>query len=330
MTTSTSNPQAKQNNKATFDRMEAEGPKMVRKDYATFPDGNIKWNEHYEPKKPELTEQQKKRRKNKWDRDREKTDKEVLIFLIPTRDAAGRIQSREYDNAQVARLFKECARGGYWLKAGDIVGTIRQIQNARHPSHLPITVTCKDKETAERVLTAASNIFINGSRKAKPDDEEKGRFGFFRPSLSEKERRAIKEKHRLKETPHGKGKAEIRQRKYESHTGADEWADLITDDYDGEDEQNTIWHTAANGGPPAVDTVVPTSPPRINENEDENLNTINPPETTTQSAQEKENETEKLKKQIEAMTKQAELMANQNNQYRQRNATLEELNKKKA
>ena len=176
----------------------------------------------------------------------------------------------------------------------------------------------------------ASNIFINGSRKAKPDDEEKGRFGFFRPSLSEQERRAIKEKHRLKETPHGKGQAEIRQRKYESHTGADEWADLITDDYDGEDEQNTIWHTAANGGPPAVDTVVPTSPPRINENEDENLNTINPPETTTQSAQEKENETEKLKKQIEAMTKQAELMANQNNQYRQRNATLEELNKKKA
>ena len=98
------NPQAKQNNKATFDRMEAEGPKMVRKDYATFPDGNIKWNEHYEPKKPELTEQQKKRRKTKWDRDREKTDKEVLIFLIPTRDAAGRIQSREYDNAQVVRL----------------------------------------------------------------------------------------------------------------------------------------------------------------------------------------------------------------------------------
>ena len=142
MTTSTSNPQAKQNNKATFDRMEAEGPKMIRKDYATFPDGNIKWNEHYEPKKPELTEQQKKRRKTKWDRDREKTDKEVLIFLIPTRDAAGRIQSRDYDNAQVARLFKECARRGYWLKAGDIVGTIRQIQNDRHPSHLPITVTC--------------------------------------------------------------------------------------------------------------------------------------------------------------------------------------------
>ena len=319
------NPQAKQNNKATFDRMEAEGPTMVRKDYATFPDGNIEWNVHYEPKIPELTEQQKKRRKNKWDRDREKTDKEVLIFMIPTRDTAGRIQSREYDNAQVKRLFKECARGGYWLKAGDIVGTIRQIQNDRHPTHLPITVTCKDKETAESVLTAASNIFINGSRKARPDDEEKGRFGFFRPSLSEQERRAIKEKHKQKDTPHGRGQAEIRQRKYESHTGADEWADLITDDYDGEDEQNAIWHTAVNGGPPPMDTSVPSAP-RI---EDENLNTI-PKESTAPPQNTQETENEKLKKQLEVMTKQAELMSQQNNQYRQRNATLEELNKKKA
>ena len=319
------NPQAKQNNKATFDRMEAEGPTMVRKDYATFPDGNIKWNVHYEPKKPELTEQQKKRRKNKWDRDREKTDKEVLIFMIPTRDTAGRIQSREYDNAQVKRLFKECARGGYWLKAGDIVGTIRQIQNDRHPTHLPITVTCKDKETAESVLTAASNIFINGSRKARPDDEERGRFGFFRPSLSEQERRAIKEKHKQKDTPHGRGQVEIRQRKYESHTGADEWADLITDDYDGEDEQNAIWHTAVNGGPPPMDTSVPSAP-RI---EDENLNMI-PKESTAPPQNTQETENEKLKKQLEVMTKQAELMSQQNNQYRQRNATLEELNKKKA
>merc|ERR1712051_77866 len=320
----------KQNNRGKFDNIETEGPEMVRKVYASFPDGNLKWNEEWVPAKKPLTEQQKTRKKKQWEKDRDRTDTEVIVFSIPTRDDAGRIHSKDYDNAQVVRLFKECARGGYWLKPGDIVGSIRQIKNVWHPQHIPITVTCKDKEVAEKVLDAASNIKINGSRKARPDDKEKGRFGFLRPSLSEQERRAIKEKHRLKETPHGKGQAEIKQRKYESHTGADEWADLITDDYDGEDEQNTIWHTAVNGGPPAVDTVVPTSPPRINENEDENLNTNNPPETTTQSALEKENETEKLKKQIEAMTKQAELMANQNNQYRQRNATLEELNKKKA
>ena len=74
-----------------------------------------------------------------------------------------------------------------------------------------------------------------------------------------------------------------------------------------------------------MDTSVPSAP-RI---EDENLNTINKESTTpSQSAQETENE--KLKKQIETMAKQAELMTNQNNQYRQRNATLEELHKKKA
>ena len=140
----------KQNNKGSFDRMEAEGPKMVRKDYATFPDGNFKWNEHWEPAKPSLTEQQKNRKKKKWEKDRERADTEVIIFLIPTRDEAGRIHSKEYDNAQVIRLFKECARGGYWLKPGDIVGTIRQINNDRHPQNLPITVTCKDKEVAEK------------------------------------------------------------------------------------------------------------------------------------------------------------------------------------
>ena len=36
----------KQNNREKFDSIEAEGPKMVRRDYATFPDGNLKWVEH--------------------------------------------------------------------------------------------------------------------------------------------------------------------------------------------------------------------------------------------------------------------------------------------
>ena len=185
----------------------------------------------------------------------------------------------------------------------------------------------KDKETAESVLTAASNIFINGNRKARPDDEEKGRFGFFRPSLSEQERRAIKEKKKQKDTPHGRGQAEIRQRKYESRTGADEWAELITDDYDGEDEQNASWHTAANGGPPTMDIIVPSSPQNIIG--DVNLNTISNESTATkQSSQETENEM--LKKQIEEMAKRAEQMAYENDSYRQRCSNLEELNKKKA
>ena len=316
----------KQNNKATFDRMEAEGPTMVRRDYATFPDGNIKWNEHYEPKKPELTEQQKQRRKTKWEKDKEKTEKEVLIFMIPTRDAEGRIHTREYDNAQVIRLFKELARGGYFLKHDDIAGSTRQIQNDRHPQHVPLTVTCKDKETAENVITAASNIYLNGGRRAKPDDEEKGRFGYFRPSLTERERMSIKEKKRQRETLHGKGQAEIRKRKFESHTGAEEWADLI------KEELNLRMANAANDDDMGVvDTEGPKTPTRtIDGNQDENLNRISPPATmaSTQSTQDKENE--KLRKQLEELTKRAESMAELNDQFRQRNAALEEQNKKKA
>ena len=317
----------KQNNNATFDRMEAEGPVMVRKVYASFPDGNIKWNEYYEPKKPELTEQQKKRRKTKWEKDREKTDKEVIIFMIPTRDAEGRIHSRDYDNTQVVRLFKELARGGYFIKPGDINGTSRQIQNDRHPHHLPITVTCKDKETANNVIHAASNIYLNGGRRARHDDEEKGRFGFFRPSLSEQERKAIRDKKKEKETPQGKGLAELRQRKYDSHTGAEEWDDLIREEYQGETEPNTS--ATADGGMSVMDTDVPTTTTPTRIGEDENLNTITPPATMTPTQSAQENENEKLRKQVEEMTKKAESMANLNDQYRKRNATLEELNKKK-
>ena len=326
----------KLNNNATFERMEAEGPTMIRKDYATFPDGNIKWNEHYEPKKPELTEVQKKRRKTKWEKDREKTDKEVLIFLIPTRDEAGRIHSREYDNAQVVRLLRELARGGFFLKPGDIAGTIRQIQNDRHPEHLPITVTCKDKETAENIITAASNIFLNGARRPKLDDIEKGRFGYFRPSLSEAERKAIKERHKQRETLHGKGQAEIRQRKYDSQTNAEEWSDLIREEFKGEEEENLA--NAANIGDPQTphenmvveDTEGPRNPTPTNmqktATEDENLNRVTPPKTAapTQSSQDKANENEKLKRQLAEITKQAEALANLNNQFRQRNVTLEE------
>ena len=60
--------------------------------------------------------------------------------------------------------------------------------------------------------------------------------------------------------------------------------------------------------------------------EDENLNRVTPPKTAapTQSSQDKENENEKLKRQLAEITKQAETLANLNNQFRQRNVTLEE------
>ena len=306
----------KENNRGKFDNMEAEGPEMIRKVYATFPDGNLKWNEHWVPAKKPLTEEQKTRKKKQWEKDRDKTDTEVIVFEIPTRDNAGRIHSKDYDNAQVARLFKECARGGYWLKPGDIKGTIRQITNDRHPQHIPITVTCKDKDVAEKVLDAASNIKINGSRRARPDDEEKGRFGFLQRSLSAKERKDIRDKKRMRATPAGQGQAEIRKRQYESRTGAEEWAELITEEYNGEEDPNNSMSTD-------MGTMGPTTPTRSNKNQDENLNRISPKQTTVSLQSAKEIENVMLKKQIETMSKHAEQMAAQNDRYRQRNENLE-------
>ena len=174
-------------------------------------------------------------------------------------------------------------------------------------------------------------------------DEEKGRFGYFRPSLSEAERKAIKEKHRQRETLHGKGQAELRQRKYDSHTNAEEWSDLIREEFRGEEEEENDPNlaNAANTGVTQTrqenmvveDTELPrnTTPISTPETvtEDENLNRVTPPNTAApiQSSQDKENE--KLKKQLAEITKQAESLANLNNQFRQRNATLEELTRNK-
>ena len=70
----------------------------------------------------------------------------------------------------------------------------------------------------------------------------------------------------------------------------------------------------------AVDgTMVSTTPTRERENQDENLNRISPQQAAAslQSTQEKEN-------QIEAMSKHADQMTTLNDQYRQRNANLED------
>ena len=80
------------------------------------------------------------------------------------------------------------------------------------------------------------------------------------------------------------------------------------------------------------ETIVTTPQTRNNANQNENLhlnkdmnlNRISPlqKKTPTQSAKDKENE--ELKSQLAEMAKQAEKMATLNDQYRQRNANLEE------
>ena len=134
---------------------------------------------------------------------------------------------------------------------------------------------------AEKVLDAASNIKINGSRKARPDDAEKGRFGFLRPFLDPRERKAIRDKKRLKATPAGQGQAEIRRRQYESRTGSEEWADLVTEEYNGEKEPHDTM---------VVDSTIVSTPVKENENQDKNLNRISPQQAAASLKTEQEKE----------------------------------------
>ena len=75
-------------------------------------------------------------------------------------------------------------------------------------------------------------------------------------------------------------------------------------------------------------TIVPTTPTKSSENQDQNLNRTSPLQAAVplQTAQEKENE--KLRKQIETMSKHAVQMTAQNDHYRQRNANLEDILRK--
>ena len=50
----------KQNNRGTFDNLEAEGPNLIRKDYPVFTNGNLRWQENWEKAKPPLTESPQK------------------------------------------------------------------------------------------------------------------------------------------------------------------------------------------------------------------------------------------------------------------------------
>ena len=73
-----------------------------------------------------------------------------------------------------------------------------------------------------------------------------------------------------------------------------------------------------------VDSTIVSTPVKENENQDENLNSISPQQAAASLQTKQEKENEKLRKQIETMSKHADQMLAQNDHYRQRNANLEE------
>ena len=70
-----------------------------------------------------------------------------------------------------------------------ILHTMRQVRNDGHPDDIPITVTLASKELVVEILEAAKNRDLCGWSKPREVDEEAGRVGYTRKSLSEKERK---------------------------------------------------------------------------------------------------------------------------------------------
>ena len=84
--------------------------------------------------------------------------KEAILFDIPTR------ASNASDIEHVARILRELKRGGFTVRDGDVVNTVRQWKNTRHPDHIPVTITFSTPEVRADVLFAAAEMGLIGSR----------------------------------------------------------------------------------------------------------------------------------------------------------------------
>ena len=135
----------------------------------------------------------------------------------------------------VIRILRELKRGGFTVKDGDVVDTVRQVKNTRHPDHIPITITFSTPEIKAEVLFAAAEIGLIGSRQYRRGDEEHGRIGFLRKSLTERERKNIRQNKEWRKSPQGKAYIEIRNREKNSRTDEDEWANIpLAEDLDSD------------------------------------------------------------------------------------------------
>ena len=213
-------------------------PDRVRRDYPKFNARGdiIGYVPHWE-EVPKFSDQQLERRERNDKNNAYKTSFQFVVFQIPTRDADGNIHKKKYDNDQVVRLLKELKKAGFDLKNKQIVHTVRQVNNPRHPDAIPITVTMSDPKLVEEILDAAMELGLCGKRVFRPDDERNGRFGFIRRSLTKKEIQEIKAKHLKRQSPMGKAQAELRRREEESKTDREEWADICVED---EVEENNV------------------------------------------------------------------------------------------
>ena len=104
---------------------------------------------------------------------------------------------------RISKILRELKEVGYTPRNGDVVGNVRQWRNARHPDHIPITITFRDEPTRVRVEEAALELGIKGHREPRPGDEQFDRIGYLRRSLTERERRELKIRNEKRNSPEG-------------------------------------------------------------------------------------------------------------------------------
>ena len=218
-------------------------PTKVRQDqYAICPDtGHVKKVEAYKTVTYK-SDKQKGRESKQHQKNLEQVLKELILFGIPIRNNNGDIMSKEQDRARITKFLRELRRYGYVFKNGDVVGSVRQWKNTRHPDHIPITITFRDEDTRFRVEEAALEGGLKGHRTPREGDEEYDRIGFIRRSLSERERKELKIRRDKRNSPEGMAFAEIKKREDNSRTDQDDWTN-----YDVEGNQDPIIDIPVNG-----------------------------------------------------------------------------------
>ena len=227
----------RQNNKGIFQENINNGPKSVRRDSPEFNEkGDLQWVTDYVDV-PYISDQQKNRREKTHRKDQNKSDKEIVLFEIPTRDKDNKTHTKDYDNAQVVRVLKELKKGGFVLKDKiHIVHTLRQVRNDRHPDHIPITITLSSKEVVDEILLAAADMGLIGRRTLKQGENAEVKFGFIRRSLTQRERNDIKEKKKFNKTKIGQNQAKLKRREEDSRTDKDEWSEMHIEEDPTEEE----------------------------------------------------------------------------------------------
>ena len=102
------------------------------------------------------------------------------------------------------------------------MNTARQIKNIRHPDNIPITITLRSPEVADRILEAALVMKIANKRVPRPGDKENDKIGYLRKSLTHRERKSIKRKADWRKTHRGQSHMEIQKREEDSTTNKEE------------------------------------------------------------------------------------------------------------